>query len=268
MSNRAKRALAICALGLIAVTGGAIAHEPAGHSHDPAHMSQPPPHADEGGKAAPAEKIDVSPELKKILTEEMKAIQKGMQELIPAMASGDGLKVAEIGAKLEGSYIMAQKLSPKQMEELHQGLPEGFVAMDEEFHHFAGALTHAAYMKHWDMVALFYSKLTEACVNCHSAYAAEKFPGLAGKGMSHWGMAHERMGGPSMNEKCAMDKMARGAAHKHEMKDCAIGEKKCPMDAQGNCVKDKCEKAKKGECPMMKAAPEEQGKENPPSGGE
>ena len=251
MSIVNKRILALCALGAL-IAGGAMAQAPA-HKHDPSHMSH-------GAPAAPVvEKLTISPELKKILTEEMVAIQAGMAELIPAIAAGDAQKVADIGAKMEASYIMAQKLTPKQMEELHKGLPAGFVAMDEEFHYFAGMLTHAAYMGHWNMIPSLASKLMEGCVNCHGTYATEKFPELKGKVevrqrpgyAKHEGGAMHKMG-----DKCAMDKMGAGhmGGHMHGAmgKDCAMGDKPCPMDAQGNCIKDKCDMAKKGECPMMK----------------
>ena len=106
-----KRILALCAIGAFGafgalIAGGAMAQAPA-HKHDPSHMSHGAPAMPGAEKAPGAEKINISPELKKILTEEMVAIQNGMAELIPAIAAGDAQKVADIGAKMEASYIMA-----------------------------------------------------------------------------------------------------------------------------------------------------------------
>ncbi len=129
---------------------------------------------------APADRgIQLSPALKKLLNQEMEAIQKGMMALVPAIASGKWDEVADIGKNIKASFIMKQKLSKAQREELHHALTPAFIEMDQAFHKSAGMLAHAAEMKNSDVVNFYFFKLNEACVSCHAKYATSRFPGLA-----------------------------------------------------------------------------------------
>ncbi len=130
-------------------------------------------------KASPGHDIQVSPDLKNLLNQEMTAIQKGMMELIPAIAAGNWEVVEKIGKKIKASFIMKQKLSKAQKEELHRVLPSDFIEKDQSFHKSAGMLAHAAEQKNADVVNFYFFKLNEACFSCHSKYATERFPGLA-----------------------------------------------------------------------------------------
>lgn len=123
--------------------------------------------------------IDVSPGLKKLLNQEMSAIQDGMMALIPAMSSGNWEEVASIGKNIKASFIMKQKLTKAQKEELQRVLPPRFIELDQDFHKSSGMLAHAAEMKNADVMNFYFSKLNQACVSCHTKFAANRFPGLA-----------------------------------------------------------------------------------------
>jgi len=123
--------------------------------------------------------LQLSPKLREILVAEMLAVQDGMKSLIPAISSGNWQAIAETGRKIHDSYIMKQKLSKSQVEELHRSLPGGFLELDHSFHHSAGMLAHAAEQKNADVVNFYFFKLNEACVSCHSKFAAHRFPGFA-----------------------------------------------------------------------------------------
>jgi hypothetical protein len=125
-------------------------------------------------------KIHLSVELHRLLGKEMVAIENGMKDLIPAIASGDWEHVASIGQKISDSFIMKQALTADQKKELHRELPPQFIEMDQDFHKSAAMLAHAAGMKNADVVNFYFFKLNSACVACHKKYAAERFPGLAG----------------------------------------------------------------------------------------
>jgi hypothetical protein len=131
--------------------------------------------------------IHLSPALRQLLNAEMAAIENGMQELIPAIASGEWKMVASIARNISDSFIMKQKLTMEQKEELHRVLPPLFIEMDKDFHASAAMLSHAAEMKNADVVNFYFFKLTNACVDCHGKYAAQRFPGLLGvsEGQSH-----------------------------------------------------------------------------------
>jgi cytochrome c556 len=114
-----------------------------------------------------------------LLKQEMNAIQKGMQALIPAIASGNWQEVAETGGHIQHSYIMQQQLTDAQMEELHQALPAAFLELDQVFHHSAGMLAHAAQQHNAEVVNFYFYKLTDTCVACHRKFAGYRFPGFA-----------------------------------------------------------------------------------------
>lgn len=125
--------------------------------------------------------VQLSPKLRQILTQEMQSVLGGMMALVPAISSGDWHEVAEIGKKIQDSYIMKQELSEAQLEELHHSLPFGFKDLDHSFHHAAGMLAHAAKQGNAEIVHFYFYKLNETCVKCHSRYATHRFPSFATK---------------------------------------------------------------------------------------
>ena len=130
-------------------------------------------------KPATEHGIQISPDLKLLLNQEMAAIQDGMMALVPAMAAGEWDEAATIGKNIKASFIMKQKLTKAQKEELHRVLPPSFIEMDQGFHKSAGMLAHAAEMKNADVMNFYFSKLNQACISCHAKFATDRFPGLA-----------------------------------------------------------------------------------------
>ena len=120
----------------------------------------------------------LSPGLLTLLNQEMGLIQQGIMDMVPAIAAGEWDKVSNLGLKIKESFILKQKLTEAQKEELHRVLPQQFIEMDMDFHKSAGMLAHAAEMKNADVVNFYFYKLNTACVSCHGKFAAERFPGL------------------------------------------------------------------------------------------
>jgi hypothetical protein len=127
---------------------------------------------------APTSRLHLSPALSDLLRQEMNAILQGMQALMPAIVTGNWEAVADIGDRIQHSYIMQQQLTDAQKAELHQALPPGFVELDQSFHHSAGMLAHAAEMHNAEVVNFYLYKLTDTCVACHGKFAGYRFPGL------------------------------------------------------------------------------------------
>ena len=123
--------------------------------------------------------VQLSPRLLALLNQEMGLIQQGIMDMVPAIAAGEWDKVSTLGQKIKESFILKQKLTKAQKEELHRVLPQQFIEMDMDFHKSAGMLAHAAEMMNADVVNFYFYKMNAACVSCHGKYAAERFPGLA-----------------------------------------------------------------------------------------
>ena len=120
----------------------------------------------------------LSPELRKLLSKEMQEIEKGMMTILPAYASGNWSAIEAIGTKMERSYILMQSITDAQKEELHNSLPSAFIKLDQQFHYYAGMLSHAAKNKKSELIVFYFSRLSESCVSCHSQYATHKFRGF------------------------------------------------------------------------------------------
>ena len=120
----------------------------------------------------------LSHDLKEILNQEMNGIQEGMKKIIPAIAAGDWETIAETAKKIDDSFILKQKLTQEQIEELHHSLPAGFIEIDQKFHSTAKKLAHSAHQQDAELVNFYFYKLHSQCTQCHSKYASERFPNL------------------------------------------------------------------------------------------
>ncbi len=148
--------------------------------------------SDEHGRHSPEHRpaethhgINLPDDLRELLSAEMRAIQKGMEELVSAVASGAWSEIKRIAGSIEASYIMKQKLSNAQMEQLHHTLPPGFQALDRAFHETAGRLARAAERRDGQLANFYFYKLNESCVQCHRTYARERFPGFEPDSKGH-----------------------------------------------------------------------------------
>ncbi len=123
--------------------------------------------------------LELSSGVVDLLNQEMRGIEGGMQSILPAISAGDWEEIATISQKIKASFILKQKLTKEQRQELHRTLPADFVAMDQYFHLTAGKLAKAAHQQDSELVSFYYYKLHNQCAKCHTKYAAERFPSLS-----------------------------------------------------------------------------------------
>ena len=162
---------------LLAAAAAAVAQV---HDHGaPPPAGAPAPAAIPAPAAAPAGVAALSPGLRELFKQEMLGLQGAMLELFPAVVAGDWEAIAAVAVRIQGGFVLAQKLTPEQRAELESQLPAGFLERDAEFHEVASGLEHAAHRKQADLVPFYVYKLTEGCVGCHSRYAQTRFPALA-----------------------------------------------------------------------------------------
>ncbi len=123
----------------------------------------------------------LSHDLRKLLSQEMQALQNGMMSIIPAYISGNWSEIETTAGKMESSYILKQSLTESQAKELHSVLPHAFIEKDQKFHYLAGMLKHAAKNKKPELINFYFSEMNESCVSCHAVFATHKFPDLTPK---------------------------------------------------------------------------------------
>ena len=127
----------------------------------------------------PHQGIELSHGTLNLLRAEMREIAGGIQGIALSLATADWRAIEETSAKIQASYIMAQKLTVDQKKELKTALPERFKQLDAEFHQRAGKLGAAAAARDPELAAFHYSRMVESCISCHSSFASERFPGFA-----------------------------------------------------------------------------------------
>ena len=123
----------------------------------------------------------LSHDLRNLLSQEMQALESGMMSIIPAYNSGNWDEIETTAEKMNKSYIMKQKLTESQVNELHSMLPRAFIEKDQNFHYLASMLEHAAKNKKAELINFYFSEMNESCVSCHAAFATHRFPALLPK---------------------------------------------------------------------------------------
>ena len=120
----------------------------------------------------------LSPDIRGVLMEEMNLVQNAMRELIASISAGDWETTAKTGKKMADSFILKRQLDEKQMETIQQSLPEHLIQLDNNFHRQAERLSRAASERDQELVAFFFSRLANSCIDCHSRYASHRFIGF------------------------------------------------------------------------------------------
>ncbi len=130
--------------------------------------------------AAPAKQpLQLSAELMELLRAEMQALLGAVQTIPAGIATGDWQRVAETSTKAGASYILAQKLTAQQRQELKEKLPDLFKHLDAAFHAEAEKLAAAARQHDAQLSSFHYYRMLETCTACHAVYATTRFPGFA-----------------------------------------------------------------------------------------
>lgn len=122
----------------------------------------------------------LSPELRTAFVAEMQRLDVGLQKVVSALARADWAGLEHQSHEIAGAFILEQRLSAKQREELHRALPPAFLALDAAFHARAGKLARAARDRDADLAAFHVYRLIDACASCHAQYAGHRFPDAAG----------------------------------------------------------------------------------------
>ena len=122
--------------------------------------------------------MPISTELREILRAEMRELRAASQSIADALPTADWSTIASTGEQMRKSYVLEQQLNQAQRDEL-EALPVHFRLLDAQFHGLTGKLADVARQRDAGLVAFYYSRLLEACAQCHAAYATERFPGFS-----------------------------------------------------------------------------------------
>ena len=123
----------------------------------------------------------LSPELRSVLSEEMKMLQDAVEKIPGLLAQGEHYEVAVAAHRMQNGFILKQKLTADQIAELHAKLPAEFIRHDQRFHQLAGKLHDAAHDGDSELSLYYFSRMLESCVSCHATHAGERFPKLVPK---------------------------------------------------------------------------------------
>ena len=143
----------------------------------PAETAEGPARPEPEGPPNP---LGLPDELSAALRAEMIGVEAAMAELQSQLARGRREEAARTAMRIHDSFILKQELSEEQLRALVSALPEEFLHRDRAFHQAAAQVAHAAESGDLAEAARGYGEMTSACVGCHAAHAATRFPGLAG----------------------------------------------------------------------------------------
>ncbi len=141
-------------------------------------LSVPAVPAAETGPVGPK----LTPKLKRLLTEEMRAVNQASQQIVGALVAGDHAAVAKAAQQIHDSFILEKKLTDKDKRDLEAAVPPAFLALDGAFHQMAAKLAEAARHKEdVDLQTYYFGRMIEMCQTCHSRFASDRFPAFGGK---------------------------------------------------------------------------------------
>ncbi len=140
-------------------------------------LSVPAVPAAETGPVGPK----LTPKLKKLLTEEMRAVNQASQQIVGALVAGDHAAVAKAAQQIHDSFILEKKLTDKDKHDLEAAVPPAFLDLDGAFHLMAAKLAESARHKDGDLQTYYFGRMIEMCQTCHSRFAADRFPAFGGK---------------------------------------------------------------------------------------
>lgn len=121
---------------------------------------------------------NLSADTREVLIEEMQAISKSMGRIHTALVTGNHSTVASEAANIEASFVLKKKLSQQQRHEIHERLPQEFIAADKAFHRLAGELARHARAGDSAAERKTFEAMSAACQSCHADFAAKRFAGL------------------------------------------------------------------------------------------
>jgi hypothetical protein len=113
-----------------------------------------------------------------ILRQEMIQLNGGMGALLSYMIRGQGQEAAEIATTIHNSFILKQELTEEELNQLVSLLPERFIQLDRGFHQLADEIATTLKNEDFEKSSQIYGQMVEACLNCHSQFATERFPSL------------------------------------------------------------------------------------------
>jgi len=116
--------------------------------------------------------------LDRLLREEMRSIQSAMGQIHSAIVMGQHDKVAEQAQNIHDSFILQQSLTEQDRKDLISAVPEGFIKLDKEFHQLAASLADAGRNDDTRKQHKLFGKMTGNCIQCHSTYVSDRFPGV------------------------------------------------------------------------------------------
>lgn len=139
-------------------------------------------------QTANAPVLPLSAKHRAALIAEMLGVKAGVAELSGSIAMGEWKATAQQAERIRDSYIMKQKLTSAELEELEHALPADFIDKDSEFHHHADGLAQAAAAHNYELEVFYYSKMMDGCGGCHTRYATHVFKGF--ESTNHTQAAH------------------------------------------------------------------------------
>lgn len=121
---------------------------------------------------------DLPPKVRGLLLQEMNAVLAATKNIVDALVRGQHEIVAQEAQAIHDSFIMQQEMTPADKQALMGAVPKAFLERDQAFHQVSARLAAAARESDTGQQQKLFSEMVNACVECHSAHAIDRFPAL------------------------------------------------------------------------------------------
>jgi len=117
----------------------------------------------------------LSPDVRALLSSEMREIEKGMHSIFSDMIRGNYKSVSKTATQIQNSFIFKRNLTDAQRQELKIKIPKAFITLDRSFHETADKLAVAAEFGEVKGMQENFALMSSKCVQCHAKYAKHRF---------------------------------------------------------------------------------------------
>ncbi len=114
-----------------------------------------------------------------LLIQEMASVNDATHKIMDALVQGRDGVVAKNAQAIHDSFIMAKRMTAEDKKALVNAVPAAFLAKDKAFHQLSANLAQAAQKGDRAQQKQLFSELLNACTQCHSAHASDRFPGFS-----------------------------------------------------------------------------------------
>ena len=123
------------------------------------------------------QKLKLPENVQTVLIHEMVTITRLMGNLLESIVRGDTQNASRAALEIRDTNLK-QEFNSQEIKKIMRILPKGFIKLDRNFHMTANELSKAVDSNDFKTALTLYKDMTQNCLDCHTAYAHNRFENL------------------------------------------------------------------------------------------